>query len=225
MAAAAYLPPQFESASGQSRDQRRIGQVLSASALALGVTLCLFTAMERMIRVEKITVAPKTDFTMTDFLLDEPVLEEPSTFLQDDIIEAPPPPAAPDITRPRMDTGSVPSTTFSAPPPEIPSSLDELTFTPLAYSGPMEAIPIKPPRATYPRRALQMGLSGSCEVGFSVTAAGEPFNLSAVCSNDAFKAAAIRAVSKAQFSPGKTEEGVPVVTHNLVFPIEFRLSE
>lgn len=82
--------------------------------------------------------------------------------------------------------------------------------------------PIQHPIPTYPRRAAQTGLEGFCEVSLSVTPSGDPFDVTADCSDRVFERAAETAVKKTKFTP-KIIEGEPVAVVGVVYPLEFRL--
>jgi TonB family protein len=84
------------------------------------------------------------------------------------------------------------------------------------------AFPISPPRLTFPRRAAERGISGTCEVYFDLDARGKPMNVVAVCSNRLFQAEAERAIVQTEFVP-KRVDGRPVEQRDMVYPLEFVL--
>lgn len=101
----------------------------------------------------------------------------------------------------------------SAASPQSPGSSESKVRT---------AFPISPPRLTYPRRAAERGISGTCEVYFDLDARGKPMNVVAVCSNRLFQAEAERAIVQTEFVP-KRVDGRPVEQRDMVYPLEFVL--
>jgi TonB family protein len=65
-------------------------------------------------------------------------------------------------------------------------------------------------------------MEGSCDVHFSLSTRGLPYDITAACSHAGFEKEAVRAVSKAEFLP-EIRQGLPVESHNYVYPMEFRL--
>ena len=86
----------------------------------------------------------------------------------------------------------------------------------------VEAVPIRSPRPSFPRRAAERGISGACDVVFDLNASGKPYNVVARCSNELFVKEAERAIARTDFSP-KLVDGRPVEQLNTVYPLEFVL--
>ena len=99
----------------------------------------------------------------------------------------------------------------SASPPQIP---------PASQSRIQNAVPIRPPRLSFPKRAAERGVSGTCDVVFDLDSRGKPSNVVATCSSPLFVSEAQRAISRTEFSP-KMVDGRPVEQRNMVFPLEF----
>jgi len=59
-------------------------------------------------------------------------------------------------------------------------------------------------------------------VVFDVDTRGRPFNLTAQCTDDIFRAEAIRSVSKAEFLP-KIRNGAAIEQHGAIYPIAFEV--
>ena len=103
---------------------------------------------------------------------------------------------------------------------------ETIRFVP-AQAHPMEgriATPVRQPVPVYPRDLAQQGVSGKCDVSFSLTMQGRPYDVTAKCTHPGFEKEAARAVSKSEFLP-KIEQGMPVESHNYVYPLEFRIAE
>lgn len=77
---------------------------------------------------------------------------------------------------------------------------------------------------TYPKRALERGIEGMCELTFSVDRSGKAFDIEPICSNNIFLESAEEAIARARFEVS-TVDGIPQETHGTRFPIRFRLSE
>ena len=98
-----------------------------------------------------------------------------------------------------------------------------LAIDPVAISD-RDAQPIRPPVPTYPSRAAERGIEGSCDVRFDVDTRGEPYNVTADCTDRVFKREAERAVSRVEFAP-KIIRGQAAERRNVVYPLEFTLAE
>ena len=85
-----------------------------------------------------------------------------------------------------------------------------------------DAQPIRPPVPSYPTRAAERGIEGSCDVRFDVDERGRPFNIEATCTDSVFVREAERAVSRVEFAP-KIVRGQAVRRVNVVYPISFNL--
>lgn len=83
-------------------------------------------------------------------------------------------------------------------------------------------VPIRTAKPSFPSRALERGISGTCEVNFDLDSRGKPKNVVAVCSNSLFVSEAERAVSRYEYIP-KMVNGRPVEQPNMVVPLEFVL--
>ncbi|MEO1642597.1 MAG: energy transducer TonB [Pseudomonadota bacterium] len=132
------------------------------------------------------------------------------------------PPKPPKLATHKGDIDFVPITLQAIAPTdavfrgEVPSIL-----TPVAVKD-RTARPIRTPIVEYPIQAAKRRLEGTCDVRFSVSARGEPFEVKPDCSHQIFEAAAKRAVLRSQFAP-RIEKGRAVQVRNVVYPIEFKL--
>lgn len=200
----------------------RFGNILLSTGIAIGATFALFMTMEYLIRIEKIELAKAPEFSLRTFIAETP---KPNTaedgYPEIERIPTPIPPATPQIKSINSEAPTLSAPELEKVAPEL--NPEDLIFSTGVYKGPTTAIAIRQPMPTYPRRAMTQGLSGTCQVAFSLTARGEPFNVAATCSDPIFEASATKAVSKASFSPTKNASGHPVVTHNFVFPLEYRM--
>lgn len=134
--------------------------------------------------------------------------------------DKPPPPPKMSATRSDIDLPT-PNIQGSAPTELNIDRLDSLAIDPVAISD-RDAQPIRPPVPTYPTRAAERGIEGTCEVRFDVDTRGRPYNVQATCSDSVFKREAERAVSRVEFAP-KIVRGQAAERRNVVYPLEFRL--
>jgi len=195
---------------------------LTSLAPAAIVTLGLFATMTQLIRVDEVelpkvvqrplsTITPQrepSDPVRTD--------RKPVTPLN---VELPPmPPVS------KIDPGV---SGFPVPviqPGNWTLLRETIRFAPPAPQamGERLAQAIRPPVASYPRSMASKGLEGTCDVHFSLSTRGLPYDVTANCSHAGFEKEAVRAVSRAEFLP-EIRQGVPVESHNYVYPMEFRL--
>lgn len=134
--------------------------------------------------------------------------------------DKPPPPPKMSATRSDIDLPT-PNIQGAAPTELNVGRLDSLAIDPVAISD-RDAQPIRPPVPTYPTRAAERGIEGTCEVRFDVDTRGRPYNVQATCSDSVFKREAERAVSRVEFAP-KIVRGQAAERRNVVYPLEFRL--
>jgi periplasmic protein TonB len=188
--------------------------------LAVPLVYALFLAASLLIKVDELVLTKAPDRVLTPLVMpqDKPLTPEiKRPLIEMALIEKPPA-----FERPRVDTvGGAPDYTFTAPESDI-FTLGKLqppvaTVIPVAGRD-IEAL--RAPAPSVPAAAISRGISGSCDVMFDVDVRGRPFNLTAQCTNDLFKAEAIRAVSKAEFLP-KVRNGAPVEQRGAIYPIEF----
>ena len=205
----------------------RPAKEISKSALAFGlagaVTLSLFMTMEYLIRIDAIEIIEVKTPSITDFIAEDPTVEEPrSKKPLVERIETTPPPAILIINDNLSEVPALSAPILDHTPPAL--NVDDFIIPTSIHSGPTVAMAIRQPIPTYPKSALRQGLSGSCMVAFSLTQQGQPFNIAADCSDPAFTKSAERAVGKAAFSPAKDANGLPITSHNMVFPLEYKMN-
>ncbi|WP_300376964.1 energy transducer TonB [Henriciella sp.] len=136
--------------------------------------------------------------------------------------DKPPPPPKMSATSSDIDLPT-PSIQGSAPTELNVERLDSLAVDPVAVSD-RDAQPIRPPVPTYPSRAAERGIEGTCDVRFDVDTRGRPYNIEASCTDSVFRREAERAVSRVEFAP-KIVRGQPAERKNVVYPLEFQLSD
>ncbi len=135
--------------------------------------------------------------------------------------DKPPPP--PKLTANKSDVDLPTPTMGGVAPSELPdTNLNDFQIDPVAISD-RDAQPIRPPLPTYPTRAAERGVEGSCDVRFDVDTRGRPYNVQATCTDNVFKREAERAVSRVEFAP-KIVRGAAAERKNVVYPLEFKLS-
>jgi len=199
-------------------------RILAATAIAIPIVLAIFMLMNALISVKELKLASgeqRVLAAITPQKQDSDVrTRQRSKPQRIDSAAKPPPPPKQSATK----------SSINLPTPKIegavPQNLDlgrmkSLAIDPVAVSD-RDAQPIRPPTPSYPQRAQERGLSGSCDVRFDVDTRGKPYNVSATCTDAVFKAEAERAVGRVEFAP-KIVRGKAVERRNVVYPLEFNI--
>jgi protein TonB len=199
-------------------------RLLIGIVIALPVVIIIFLIMNLLISVEEINVPEgetRTLSAITPQQQDSEARARSRTAPKRlESAQRPPPPPRASATR----------SDINLPTPRIdgavPQNLDlgrmqALAIDPVAVSD-RDAQPIRPPTPSFPQRAAERGLSGSCEVRFDVDTRGRPYNVQATCTDNIFKSEAERSVSRVEFAP-KIVRGQAVERRNVVYPLEFKL--
>ncbi|MEL6245843.1 MAG: TonB family protein [Pseudomonadota bacterium] len=137
-----------------------------------------------------------------------------------DNADKPPPPPKLSTAKSDIDLPT-PNIQGSAPTELKFERMQSLAIDPVAISD-RDAQPIRPPQPSYPSRAAERGIEGSCDVRFDVDTRGRPYNISATCTDSVFKREAERSVSKVEFAP-KIIRGQAAERKNVVYPLVFNL--
>ena len=201
-----------------------LGRFLISFAIAAPIAILIFLFMSMLIAVNEISLEAKETRVLsaiTPQANDSDVRTRQRAKPQriDSAAKPPPPPKQ-----------SATKSSINLPTPKIdgavPTGLDlgkmkSLAIDPVAVSD-RDAQPIRPPTPSYPQRAQERGLSGSCDVRFDVDTRGKPYNIAATCTESVFKSEAERAVSRVEFAP-KIVRGKAVERRNVVYPLEFNI--
>lgn len=161
------------------------------------------------------TITPQQDST-------EVRLRQRSKANKLDAANKPPPPPKLSSAKSQIDLPT-PSIQGAAPTELNFDRVQSLAIDPVAISD-RDAQPIRPPAPSYPQRAAERGVEGSCDVRFDVDTRGRPYNVSATCTDNIFKREAERAVNRVEFAP-KIIRGQAAERRNVVYPLEFTLRE
>lgn len=199
---------------------------LIATLIAIPIVLAIFFIMNALISVDEIELDSGEQRVLAAITPQKQDSEartrQRAKPQRIDAAAKPPPPPKQSATK----------SSINLPTPKIdgavPQNLDlgrmkSLAIDPVAVSD-RDAQPIRPPAPSYPQRAQERGLSGSCDVRFDVDTRGKPYNVAATCTDAVFKTEAERAVSKVEFAP-KIVRGKAVERRNVVYPLEFNISE
>lgn len=201
-----------------------LGRFLISFAIAAPIAILIFLFMSMLIAVNEISLEAKESRVLsaiTPQSNDSDVRTRQRAKPQriDSAAKPPPPPKQ-----------SATKSSINLPTPKIdgavPQNLDlgrmkSLAIDPVAVSD-RDAQPIRSPTPSYPQRAQERGLSGSCDVRFDVDTRGKPYNVAATCTESVFKSEAERAVSRVEFAP-KIVRGKAVERRNVVYPVEFNI--
>jgi periplasmic protein TonB len=201
-----------------------LGRFVVSFAIAAPIAFAIFLMMNALISVDEITLDAKETRVLsaiTPQSQDSDVRTRQRAKPQRiESASKPPPPPKQSATK----------SSINLPTPKIegavPQNLDlgrmkSLAIDPVAVSD-RDAQPIRPPTPSYPQRAQERGLSGSCDVRFDVDTRGKPYNVSATCTDSVFKQEAERAVGRVEFAP-KIVRGKAVERRNVVYPLEFNI--
>lgn len=137
-----------------------------------------------------------------------------------DALEAPPPPPRIPIKKVNVPLDAV-NLGGQAPIKTVFIKVEPPVVAPVAISN-RDATPIRPPIPSYPRRAIEQGIEGSCTVYLDVDVRGRPYNVKADCTDRIFEKEAERAVGRVEFSP-MIVKGTARERKNVVYPLEFTL--
>ena len=188
------------------------------------VTLSLFAAMRALITVETFEPPAQTAYVLTPYMevIDKPE-PDPVTRKPKRPAEIDPPPNVPVQTRIRTKVSTpVGDYTGAAPTEYGKRRFQDLLPKVVGHIPERTILPITPPVPIYPSKALERGLEGDCDVYFSVSPRGEPFEAEPRCSDRVFERAARNAILKVKFAP-QIRNGSPVTVRGVVYPLEFRL--
>lgn len=198
-------------------------RIASGTLPAAAITFCLFTFMYTAIGGYE---APEKPAPLPELAQITPTIEEPTAYKHYPVVASIEASSLP----PRLGPVVIDNVDVFIPQVKeigrAPTRIDygELLSTKTITVAPARVLkPISGPAAVYPQRLLQRGIEGSCEVRFSVSSRGEPLNIRPNCSHAGFETAAKRAVSKSRFAP-EIENGQPVESNNVIYPIEFNLT-
>ncbi len=187
-------------------------------APAAAITVALFFAMTALIRTDEVQLTEKVErplYPITPQHEPTKALEIDRKVPQPTEIELPPLPPVQKVT---ASTG--PGLVFDYGFDGWTLPKQEVSFTPpqARPMGTRSATPVRPPVASFPADMARRGISGKCDVRFSLSSRGLPYDITAACSHPGFEKEAVRAV----FLP-KIQDGMPVESHNYVYPMEFAL--
>jgi len=200
------------------------GSRLALTAIpAAGLTFGLFLGMTWMIKVDDFTPPDGEARVIEAFQMPETkeltIRKTVRPQKLEAAIEPPPPPA---LRIGKSDIHLEPVVLKGAAPTEMAfGTLGDMFPKPVAINY-RDAQPIRPPVVSYPRRAMEKGIEGSCDVRFDVTLKGIPYNIQADCTDPVFEAAAERAISRVEFIP-QIVRGQLVERKNVVYPLIFKL--
>jgi len=199
-------------------------RLLVGVVIAVPIVLAIFLLMTALITVKEIQLDESESRTLTAITPQKQDSEvrtrSRSQPKRIDSAQKPPPPPKQSATK----------SSINLPTPKIdgavPQNLDlgrmqSLAIDPVAVSD-RDAQPIRPPTPSFPQRAAERGLSGSCDVRFDVDTRGKPYNVQATCTDNIFRSEAERAVSRVEFAP-KIVRGQAVERRNVVYPLEFKI--
>lgn len=199
-------------------------RVLIGAPIAAGIVYALFIIMGLLIEPKPIELGENEFRTLSRITPQEQTTEIRRTQRKQvkrlDTADKPPPP--PKLSASKSDVNlPTPQIQGAAPARIDVGNVSNFAMDTVIVSD-RDAQPIRPPVPTYPSRAAERGIEGSCEVRFDVDTRGKPKNIVADCTDRLFVREAERAVEKVEFAP-KIIKGKAVERANVVYPIDFNL--
>lgn len=175
-----------------------IARFLTAGVMAIVVTLGLLLLMHILIQNNLQGPMEGKKYTVPEIVMpDREIKTEYDTSKPDKPDE--PEETPPEIPEPEFDTSDA-DTGGIAIKPSVDSNLDVGGISFIAGDG--EMIPLTLVQPEYPRRALQRGIEGYCEVRFTVTSLGTTSNFEiGDCPETIFERSSIKAAEKLKFKP------------------------
>ena len=199
-------------------------RLLVGVAIAIPIVYLLFIIMNQLITVREVNLDKAEQRVLTAITPQKQDSEvrtrQRSKPKRIDSAKKPPPPPKVSATKSNINLPT-PKIEGAAPTELNLGRMQSLAIDPVAISD-RDAQPIRPPTPSYPQRAAERGIEGSCDVRFDVDTRGRPYNITATCTDSIFKREAERAVSKVEFAP-KIVRGKAAERKNVVYPLEFKL--
>lgn len=199
-------------------------RLLVGVAIAIPIVYLLFIVMSQLISVKEVNLEKGEQRVLTAITPQQQDSEvrtrQRSKPKRIDSAKKPPPPPKVSATKSNINLPT-PQIEGAAPTELNLGRMQSLAIDPVAISD-RDAQPIRPPVPTYPQRAAERGIEGSCEVRFDVDTRGKPYNIQANCTDSVFKREAERAVGRVEFAP-KIVRGKAAERRNVVYPLEFKL--
>ena len=199
-------------------------RLLVGVAIAIPIVYLLFIIMSQLISVKEVNLEKGEQRVLTAITPQQQDSEvrtrQRSKPKRIDSAKKPPPPPKVSATKSNINLPT-PQIEGAAPTDLNLGRMQSLAIDPVAISD-RDAQPIRPPVPTYPQRAAERGIEGSCEVRFDVDTRGKPYNIEATCTDNVFRREAERAVGRVEFAP-KIVRGKAAERRNVVYPLEFKL--
>ena len=199
-------------------------RLLVGVAIAIPIVYVLFIMMNQLISVKEVNLEKSEQRVLTAITPQKQDSEvrtrQRSKPKRLDSAQKPPPPPKVSATKSNINLPT-PKIEGAAPTELNLGRMQSLAIDPVAISD-RDAQPIRPPVPTYPQRAAERGIEGTCEVRFDVDTRGKPYNIEASCSDSVFVREAERAVGRVEFAP-KIVRGKAAERRNVVYPLEFKL--
>jgi len=202
-----------------------VSRAPTAALLALPVAYGLFLLMNSLIDVKEITIAPVASRVLDAITPQRPDPDAPMTkrTKPTPLDAATPPPPPPRASATQTDIFLPTPVVPGAAPESLSTHVQMPTIKPVVVSSLGYQV-VRPPLPVYPRRAAERGISGTCNVAFSIDPRGKPFRVSAACTDPVFVSEAESSVSKAEFAP-QLVDGQFVTVTGLEYPLNFKLGE
>ncbi len=187
------------------------------------ITVGLMQAMHAATTVDDFELPKDAQITLESFImpdLEPEQINKRPPIKKLDLAETPPPMEKISISKQDV---VLPAPVIIGQVPSDPTARGLGGIIPKSIAMSKEAIPLWLPVPTYPQRAIDRNIEGTCEVRMDLDTRGRPYNVTANCTDRIFKSPAERAVRKVEFSP-RVIRGQAVEQHGVVYPLEFKLA-
>jgi len=211
-------------------NQQQLSGLRKGAVVALPaaiVTCSLFMAMQHLVKVDDFSPPEMVVYDIEAYAepTDPDPERRPTTVKPKPLDAIVPPPQPPKLLN-SVDNPKLPPSDYAGAAPADYGQGNITRLQPVNISSiPMRNLqPLTPPVPVYPSRSAADGREGQCEVYFSVSPQGQPFDVRADCTHRDFIRAAESAVKKVRFAP-KIHLGRALTVTGVVYPIEFKMEQ
>lgn len=200
-------------------------RIIVGIPIAAIVTVLLFNIMRILIIPDSVEVEEGGDqlrISINDEVAEVEARRRDTTIEDVDQIDPPPPPPQIERQAAEQPTEGLDTIVGQIPEFEAPQlASDNVSFS----VSDRDAQPLVRIEPSYPPRAAERGLEGTCAVRFDVTPDGTPTNITILnCSSSMFERASIRAVERWRYQP-RIQDGVPIARRGVETEFVFQLAE
>ena len=192
--------------------------------LAAVVAVILFLLMRALIAMGEIPLDEEREANKIEINQEvEDIEVAKRDMTPDKVQQVDPPPPPPQVTKQKAQQPSEALTNIGGQIPEFETpdiGRGDVNFN----VSDRDAQPMVRVAVTYPPRAAERGIEGSCDMQFGVTPEGAPYNINANCTNSIFERTSIRTVEQWKYAP-KIVDGVAVSRSGVQTRLTYQLAD